>query len=285
MAERPPAAAAICAPVGILPISPRARFSRIRMNAGAYRKYRKENWLRRDICCAILLKTKGNHVMVATIQDVINANLVLVEFQLLRTSQDIEEFKNAVGSDVEVAGMGLFANIPTGRAEPGYALNLRKDRIALELSPPRSTIGMEYPTREGLARLANVACLAIASTSSELDAPQAFGFNVEVVFNQDSGNPASRYLSDRLFSSKQLGSEDWELVGGSGKFIFNDGGTRWTFDVEPRFNVENESRVFLRVNLHKSENRVPDKEEIQGSLEKAWDEIHNFMDRLDRSGQ
>ena len=255
------------------------------MNAGAYRKYRKANWLRHNICCVILPETKGNHVMVATIQDAINANCVLVGFQLLRTSQDIEKFKNAVGSDVEVASVGLFANVPTGRTEPGYALSLRKDRIALELSPLRSTIGMEYPTREGLARLANVTCQAIASTSGESDAPQAFGFNVEMVFDQDSGNPASRYLSDRLFSSQQIGNEDWELIGGSGKFIFNDGGTRWTFDVEPRFNVENESRVFLRVNLHKSENRLPDKEEIQGSLEKAWDEIHNFMDRLDRSGQ
>lgn len=223
--------------------------------------------------------------MATTIQDVVSVNFVLVEFQLLRTPQDIEEFKNAVGVDVEVAGMGLFANIPTGRTEPGYALSLRRDRISLELSPPRSTIGMEYPTREGLARLANVAWQAIANTSIESDTPQAFGFNVEMVFNQDSGEPASRYLSDRLFSSQQLGSEGWELVGGSGKFIFNDGGIRWTFDVEPRFNDENESRVFLRVNLHKSENRLPDKEEIQSSLEKAWDEISGFVDRLDRSGQ
>ena len=224
--------------------------------------------------------------MAAVIQDVTNANFVLVEFQLLRTPQDIEEFKNAVGADVEIAGMGLFANVPTGRAGPGYTLSLRKDRIALELSPPRSTIGMEYPTRGDLARLANVACQAIASTSRESEhAPLAFGFNVEMVFNQDSGKPASRYLSDRLFSSEQFGSEDWELVGGSGKFIFNDDGIRWTFNVEPRFNDENESRVFLRVNLHKSENRLPDKEEIQSSLERAWDEISGFMDRIDRSGQ
>lgn len=225
--------------------------------------------------------------MATTVQDVINANFVLVEFQLLRTPQDIEEFRNAVGSDVEVASMGLFANVPTGRAEPGYTLSLRKYRIALELSPLRSTIGMEYPTREGLARLADVACQAIASTSRESEqerAPQTFGFNVELVFNQDSGKPASRYLSDRLFSSKQIGNEEWELIGGSGKFIFNDGGTRWTFNVEPRFNDENESRVFLKVNLHKSEKQLPDKEEIQNSLAKAWDEIHNFVDSLDRSG-
>ncbi len=223
--------------------------------------------------------------MAVTIQDVVKANLVMVGVRLLSKPEDFEGFKRSVGTDVQIAGAGLIADIPAGITEPGHTFALNRDRITLELSRSRSTISRDYPLRDDLRRLAEVAWQAIDNSSLAGAQPQAFGFNIEMIFDQDSQAPAFGYLSSRLFNVEPLGNEGWQFVGGAGRLIFDDSGRHWTISLEPRFNDKTESRVFLSANLHVGEQPLPDEVGIRTSLEKVWDNIHEFVQRLDKRGE
>ena len=220
--------------------------------------------------------------MTISIQDVVKANLVLVGLRLLGQPGEIEDFKRGLSADVQIIGAGLIADIPSGVTEPGHTLALSRDRITLDLSRSRSTISRDYPLREDLPRLAQVAGQATASTSLGGVQPRAFGFNLEMIFDQDSGLPAFGYLSSRLFDVNPLGNEDWQLVGGAGRLIFGDGPRRWTFSLEPRFNDDTESRVFASVNLHIDNQLLPNEAEIRASLEELWDNTLLLVERLDQ---
>ena len=223
--------------------------------------------------------------MAVTTPEVVKANIVLLGQRLLRVAEEIESFKRTVGTDVQLAGVGMGVNVQTGIAGPGLTLILNRDRITLDLSPSQSVINRDYPLREDLARLAEVAGKAISNTSGEEQDLRAFGFNIELVFDQDSDFPAFDYLSRRLFDVDGLGSEGWQFIGGAGKLIFGDGGRRWTFALEPRFGDETESRVFLSVNLHKARQSPPTVDEIRSSFEELWDEVYDFAQRLDEKGR
>ena len=222
--------------------------------------------------------------MAVTTPEVIKASLVLVGLHLLGTPEQIESFKRAIGTDVQLSGVGMGVNMQTGVAEPGLALALSRDRITLDLSASRSMINRDYPSREDLPRLAEVAGQAISNTLVAEQQLRAFGFNVELIFGQQSAATAFEYLSKRLFDVGPLGNEGWQFVGGAGRLVFNDIGRRWTISLEPRFNDETESRVFLSVNLHKAEHTPPGEGEIRDSLDEIWDEVHNFIQRLDEMG-
>lgn len=222
--------------------------------------------------------------MAVTTLEIVKTNLVLVGIRLLNGPEEIESFKRAIGTDVQLAGVGMGVNIQTGVAEPGLTLTLNRDRITLDLSAPRSMINRDYPSREDLPRLAEVARQAINSTSIGEQQLRAFGFNIDLVFDQDPETPAFTYISRRLFDVDVLGSEGWQFIGGSGKLIFLDGERRWTITLEPRFNDESESRIFSSVNLHRAEQTLPTEDEIRNSLQRMWDEVHNFVHRLDERG-
>lgn len=219
--------------------------------------------------------------MAARIQDVVKANMVVVGIRLLESPDELERFRRTIGTDVQIAGAGLVANIPAGTTEPGHMLALNRDRITLDLSPSRSTINRDYPLRQDLSRLAEVAWSALGNSAEVKLRPQVFGFNMEAIFDQDSNTPAFQYLSSRLFDVGSLGGDEWQFVGGSGRLIFEDKGRIWTFNLEPRFNDAGETRVFMGVNLHFGAHPLPDEQEIRGYLEDLWDNGHEFVNRLD----
>ena len=220
--------------------------------------------------------------MAYTIQDVAKVDVVLVGVRLLGTPRELEEFRRTLDTDVQVTGTGLVANVNTGVTEPGHSLALNRDRITLELSRSRSSIAREYPNgKTDLLRLAKVIWHAIDESEIEDQQLRAYGFNIEIVFNQSSETPAFGYLSERLFDADPLGNEGWRLVGGAGRLIFQDGVRRWTVNMEPRFNNEEESRVFLGVNLHMNERNLPNETELITLLDELWDESHDFVERLD----
>ena len=222
--------------------------------------------------------------MAVTPPEVIKANLVLVGLRLLGAPEQIESFKRAIGTDVQSSGVGMGVNMQTGVAEPGLALTLSRDRITLDLSASRSMIYRDYPSREDLPRLAEVVGHAIRSTLIVEQQLRAFGFNIELIFDQQSSDTAFEYLAKRLFDVGALGNEGWQFSGGAGRLVFSDGARRWTISLEPRFNDETESRVFLSVNLHRAEQVLPSEDETRDSLEATWDEVHKFVHRLDERG-
>ena len=218
--------------------------------------------------------------MAATLQDVVSANLVLVGVGLLNEPGEVEQFRNAIDRDMRME-FGLVANVPSGVTEPSLTLTLNRERIALNLSSSRSTITKEYPEQDDLDLLARVASKAIECTALDGQAPVAFGYNIELIFNQDSGQPALHYIGERLFGRQPLGKVGWNLIGGTGQLIFTDGIRQWKINVGSRPGDAATPRVVLTVNLHEDKRRFPTESEIKASLKEAWNEATEFMTRLD----
>lgn len=222
--------------------------------------------------------------MAIEFQDRLRAELVLAGVGLLNNQEETEAFTKAVLVDVNVTAPGPTVIPSTG--EISRLIQIPRDRIALHLSPSRSILRRDYPLGPGdLDRLADVVILAIDNTLMEGQTLRAYGYNVEIVYSQDSGLTASLYLAERLFPHKLLVSEGRELIGGSGKIDLQDGRNRWGVRMEPRHNDLNEMRVFLSVNLHRDEHSLPDEADIRASLKDAWDQAHNFAQLLDERGK
>ena len=222
--------------------------------------------------------------MAYDVRAVLKADFVLPAVPLLNTQEEVAAFKEAMDSDVEVRGTGFIAHASSSEAAPVRMLTLDRDRITLELSRLRSTVSRDYPARGELCQLAKAAWQAIDNTSSPVGTPPAFGFNVQLVIDQDSEKTALAYLSKRLFDTEALGRQAWQLVGGAGRVIFDESERYWTFSVEPRHNNQDESRLFLTANMERRQRPLPDEDGIRASLEEVWDEAFCFMKRLHAKG-
>ena len=223
--------------------------------------------------------------MVATVQDVLKVNIVLVGVGLLRLSDEAMKFRDAVGSEMTPSETGMLAGFSLANAEPGVAVSLNKDRIKLDLSPSRSMITRDYPLRDELDRLADVIRLAISVTDTSNQQPTGFGYNIELTFDQTTGKLASQYLSDRLFRNDLTTSLGWQQLGGAAQLFFHDQESRWSLTLGPRFQDEDSGRVFMSANRHFDEPRLPDTDRIHQSLEALWDQAHQFIQQLDGSVQ
>ena len=223
--------------------------------------------------------------MVATVQDVLKVNIVLVGVGLLRLSDEAMKFRDAVGSEMTPSETGMLAGFPLANAEPGIAVSLNKDRIRLDLSPAQSMITRDYPLRDELDRLADVIRLAISVTDTSNQQPTGFGYNIELTFDQTTGGPASQYLADRLFRNDLTTSLGWQPQGGTARLFFRDQESSWSLTLEPRFLYEGSGRVFVSANRHFDEPPLPDADKIHQSLEALWDQAHQFIQQLDGSVQ
>ncbi len=219
--------------------------------------------------------------MPAEIQDVLKINVVLIGIGLLNTPAEVDAFSEAVAADVQMSAAGLVFGVPPIPPEPGRKLAIPRERVTLDLSPVRTVIEREYPDEGDVSRLADVAGYAVQHTAPQEKLPAAFGYNIELVFNQTSGAPSLRYLGDRLFHQRSFGADEWNLIGGAGRLIFDSGEGRWTIQVEPRFNSEETHQVFVNLNLHKAEQRLPYTDEIRQSFMNVWNGVHTFVTRFD----
>lgn len=212
--------------------------------------------------------------MSTEIQDVLKACLILVGVDLLNTPESINSFRTSIDSEISL-------RIVPGTPSNGRMITLPKHRISLSLESGRSILEREYPSHTDLAMLASVAHKAVYHTNLEGHDLRAFGFNIELVYHQDSGLPAAKYLSNRIFRNDFPGSDSWNLHGGSAKITFSNEARYWNVTIEPRFNDPETSRVFLALNLHRPDQRLPEEREIRDSLEETWDEAMKFVKHLD----
>ena len=115
-----------------------------------------------------------------------------------------------------------------------------------------------------------------------------------MVFHQDPGGPATRYLGDRLLARKAhaLGKPGWEPVGGRGQLRFRAARGPWTLGVAPHGREADTPRVDLEVkvvcdflvNRHPAAPCLPAAAEIREALATLWPEGREFMQCLDESG-
>ena len=229
---------------------------------------------------------KGANVTVR-VQDVLKANLALVGVGLLSSDEERERFGKGVGTDVAgaIAGIGL-PPIPglTTRGqdlELGQRLRLDRDRIELEIVGDRTIIGIEYPSKDTLDRLAQVAILAIRSSNISDHDLKGVGFNLEAVYELTSGLSAYEFLAERVFAPNLFQAAGYSLRGGSARLHFTRGEEIWNITLEPRFNSPEETRLFASFNLHQNTNRLPKPDSIKPTLESVWDQAHLITSHFD----
>ncbi len=217
--------------------------------------------------------------MAVQVDEILKANLVLVGVELLNTPAAQDAFQLAVDSELFPDGAGLVID-PDGSQRPLRRLALRRDRIAFELSASRTVIEREFlfDVEQDLVRLAEVAGLAIGCTQLGGTVPSSFGYNIELVCDQDSGDPAAKYLASQLFRPDLM--PGWDPVGGSAQISFRSGVSQWTARAEPRLNSATTTKIFYSFNSHHNEERLPESAEILGSLREVWERATRFAEEL-----
>ncbi len=217
--------------------------------------------------------------MPVTIEDVLQANLILVGVNLINTPDEITAFRKDVGTEV------MSAETSLGTEVIDHTHTLNRDRITVMGTPERSVIARVYPMESDLERLAQVAGMAIANTDLDGQELQAFGYNIELVYEPDSKERAIEYLADRLFMPRLLQDEGWRLFGGAGRMFFEKDGRFWQARLESRRNDDTTTRIFASLNLHRAEADLPTEADIRDSLKLLWVEAHNLVTQLDGSSK
>ena len=226
------------------------------------------------------------------IVDVLKVNMVLVGVRLLGTQEERTAFERVVGAEVSsppVIGIGIEINAPAGvnapinipPPEPASILTLNRERITLESVLDRSTINREYPSRNDLDRLSEVAKLAIDRSNILNQQLRAFGFNIEVVYELPPGETASQFISSNIFTRDLFREAGFQLIGGAAKLQLIQNDNLWNIGVEPRLGDAAANRIFVSFNLHKDDNKIPSLSNIRGSLEEMWNQAHSIMNKFD----
>ena len=223
------------------------------------------------------------------IKDVLNVSVVLVGIELLSTQDMAEKFKDDVQSEV-IMNAGTFLGVQANASlAVGRSFSIEKHRIGIQCAKSQSVCRLEYPTEESLDRLAEVTYLSIENTfpqPHEITIP--IGYNIELVYDlfSESERSAYQYIAKKIFSP--LTGEGWGLIGGAGTFSFNEyyqeNHDRWNVKIEPRFNQETTSTIFLSANLHFKNIALPKtKEEILNSLNRVWEQAPKIIERIDEN--
>lgn len=222
--------------------------------------------------------------MAIEVQDILSINAVLPGIELLRTDAEVASLSKALGSEI-ITEVGLVLDAGQSTPAQGRRMQIPRDRMFVEASAYRTRAVQEYPAHiNDVASVVRLVSHAHAITDLQGAIPSAFGFNIELVYNQNTGEDARTYLGQRLFSHANDLNAQWSHVGGSGKLFALEGALQWTVTLEPRLQAVDTSKVFLSANLHVPEARMPDDRDMTMMLRKLWVGAHDLIGNLDRRG-
>lgn len=221
--------------------------------------------------------------MAVELQDILKANLVLLGLDLLKTEEELAAFRRDVGMEVVDRPLPNI-NVSPGNTVTPRALTLDRERTVLEMSPIRTVVHRNYPDVKDFDRISEIAALAIDKTDLTGSEPTVLcGYNLDLVFSQDSDPSAFTYLADRLFDVGLSQGLEWPLSGGSADLVFVDPARhQWTFTVQPRAFDPSGASVYLSLNRQiDSPQPIPHKDEITQSLLECREQAIKFMSVLD----
>ena len=144
--------------------------------------------------------------------------------------------------------------------------------MAVNVADRGSSVEQEY-LRVGTLAEIFAACVD-SSSLSEADLPNAFGYNIEVRCNQDSG------LVARYHRLLRAGLAPWgEIEGTSIAFRVRDGET---VDLHDRPAFKRKIRTSCsQVNYHFDERRIPTSEEAADSFKRLWSRTVSLLESID----
>ena len=225
--------------------------------------------------------------MIAGVDEVLKANLVLLGLRLVHTASQKSAFDSKVNVDtIESSPIPLpipIPNIQTGVGQIDLApkkLTLGRDRIALDLMPDRTTVSIDYPTdANDLEKLAKVARTAIEVSDVGNQQLRAFGFNVEVVYKLTDGEQASEFISRNIYAPGLFQDAGFSIIGGSSQLVLVKDGQLWNVTVEPRFGKPDSNKIFTAINLHYDYEKggtPPSLAVMTESLVAVWKQAHSL---------
>ena len=225
--------------------------------------------------------------MSVRLEDVLQVNFVLVGIRLLNTPDERAAFNRIIDTEVsEAPGVGeLTFNAPEGTPIDlaPKTLTLNRDRISLTLLPDRSTISRDYPLKkDDLERLGDVAKYAIDRSNLEAQQLRAFGFNIDVVYELTTEETAIQFIGNRMFAPNLFQEAGYGFVGGQCRLYLIRNGQPWNITIEPRRGDLSTNKVFVSLNLHRAESKIPSRYEIRKSLQEVWAQTLSIMEGFSR---
>ena len=219
--------------------------------------------------------------MAVEVQDILSIDAVFAELELLRSNDEVAACSAALGSEI-ITEVGLVLGASRGTPVEGRRLQVPRDRMRMETSAHRTRVVREYPVQiDDVESVVQLARHAIESTDLQGAVPSSFGFNLELVYDQDSRETALTYLGRRLLVRVGDLHENWGQAGGSGKLVVREGTWQWTINLEPRLQAPDTTKVFLGANLHVPEARMPDDGDMEMLLRQLWGRAHEVIENLD----
>ena len=219
--------------------------------------------------------------MTVRVRDVLLADVVFAGVDLLGDPAEAERCGAEFGSEIVQNGTFLAAPSPGALPAQGLSLRIPREQMTIETSVMRTRFVKEYPADiDDALSVVRLAQLAIP-TEGDFPVPSAIGFNLNLVYEQDSGESAAHYLATRLFNFRRVLPEPWTLFGGFGNLIFVRDASKWTINIEPRFKDENTPLVFLDMNVHFSAQRYPTNAETTEWLRNVWTRAHALIETID----
>ena len=207
--------------------------------------------------------------MAVEIKDCLFAGILVAGGSLLNSDDEVQSFGRDYDADI----------ILTAPVDPQAKRQLRMDRhrIVIDVAPEGSSIKQEFPS-DDLSLLADVAAGAIRNTKS-IGEIGAHGYNVALVYDQSAQAQSRSYIADRVLKDFPTPA-GLVVVGGSSDFsCHDDAGRLWNVSIEPRFNRDDTSKVFLSLNLHLL--GPPELENISSLLHLAVTTARDFVQKLD----
>ena len=221
--------------------------------------------------------------MAANLHEIATFSLVILGLDLLTTDDELRAFQASVEADLR-PGPGISFNPATGQSQQTRVFHLDRDRVVLNLSPLRSSFTREFPYVENLesetTRFAQIVDHALMSRQDTENTPHDFGFNTEMVFDQDQCPTAFEFLGQRLIRSENATAPDRLFIGGTCRFIIRDELGQWTYNLEPRHNDPETSRIFVNVNLHHEQRPLPAQGEITTAISQMVANTQDLIDRI-----
>ncbi|MDE2786382.1 MAG: hypothetical protein OXL37_06930 [Chloroflexota bacterium] len=221
--------------------------------------------------------------MASNLREIINFSLVIVNLELLASEGSFQGFQSAVDADIRHGG-GVSIDAATGQTQQARILHLDRDRVNLNLSPARSSVTKEFPAVDGLAaeaaRFAQIVNSALLAGNDLGGALYDFGYNAEMVFDQDSNPTAFEFLGERLLRKERVAPPNRQFLGGACRMIIRDELGQWTYNLEPRFNDPQTPRVFVNVNLHNEQRPLPQGTAVADAVVQLVGGVRDLMGRL-----
>lgn len=137
----------------------------------------------------------------------------------------------------------------------GHIVSVDRGRVQTKLQANRVEVESIHPSSQDIKRCAEIAATVFAYVSSIDPATVGQGYtytcNVEAVYQQDSADPAAKYIADRFFHFSNRMGQGFVPIEGALKFGFREPETNnvWRLTVEPLVVSTDDVGVFIASNL------------------------------------